>query len=321
MGSNDEFGPDTDAIRRWLAQRDTYRSDAGRHRGDAPTRTATPEWAERTAPAAPAAQAAPPAAPPQPPRPAGPDARDAGRSVLEALGAVEPPPAPARPTEPSRPATAAEARLDALITPPASPTDSQPEVEPEAGPEAAEEPAPRHKAPAAKPLPPRDDSTAGTSTDQDFTPRSRAHAVLSVLLLLTLLATAGAAYFAATQPSVGTYGIAGTLGVLLLVVWAVRSSTTATSVRVRRGVLEIRRGGGLEVADLANPYTPIAILGVPEKRSWRVLIERVDRPLLEIDASMVEPYAFTGLLLRLRPDLWDAAVDDARIQAGITPKP
>jgi hypothetical protein len=141
---------------------------------------------------------------------------------------------------------------------------------------------------------------------------------MGFVLLAVVAATGVAGYFAATEPSTLSFGLAGTLAVLTLVVWAVRASTTTTRVQVRRGVLEVRRGGGLEIADLANPYTPILILGVPERRNWRVLVERVDRPLIEIDASMVEPYAFTGLLLRIRPDLWDAAVDEARADAGVT---
>ena len=297
MGRDDEFGPDTDAIRRWLSQRETYRSDPGRHRGES-----------RASDVAPAAAAAP--VPPPPTRPSGPDGREVGRSVLEALGSVAPPPEPPAPTAP---ATAAEARLEALMSPPAvaSPAEPTPAAgEPAA--EAARVSTGRHAAP-----PPQVPSS-GTSTDLDFKPRTRARTAMGFLLLAVAAGAAAAVYFAVQQPSNLSYGLAGTLAVLTLVVWAVRASTTTTRVRVRHGVLEVRRGGGLEMADLANPYTPILILGVPERRNWRVLVERVDRPLIEIDASMVEPYAFTGLLLRIRPDLWDAAVDEARADAGVT---
>jgi hypothetical protein len=298
MGRDDEFGPDTDAIRRWLSQRETYRSDAGRHRGEA-----------RPADALPASTAAP-ASPTRPQRPSGPDGREVGRSVLEALGTASPAPEPA----PSTSATAAEARLEALISPPAAagPTEqTAPAARSQPAAPAARESTGRHAAPP--PVPP-----SGTSTDLDFKPRTRARTAMGFVLLAVVAATGVAGYFAATEPSTLSFGLAGTLAVLTLVVWAVRASTTTTRVQVRRGVLEVRRGGGLEIADLANPYTPILILGVPERRNWRVLVERVDRPLIEIDASMVEPYAFTGLLLRIRPDLWDAAVDEARADAGVT---
>ncbi|GAA3827785.1 hypothetical protein [Nocardioides panacisoli] len=299
MGRDDEFGPDTDAIRRWLSQRETYRADPGRHRGEA------------RASDLPSATAAPPPPPAPPAQSSGPDGREVGRSVLEALGSVTPPPAAPTPTAPS---TAAEARLEALISPPvaAGPTEqTAPAARPEPAAPAAQETPGRHA--AAPPAP-----SSGTSTDLDFKPRTRARTAMGLLLLAVLVGTAAAAYYAVQQPSTLSYGLLGTLGVLTLVVWAVRASTTTTRVQVRRGVLEVRRGGGLEIADLANPYTPILILGVPERRNWRVLVERVDRPLIEIDASMVEPYAFTGLLLRIRPDLWDAAVDEARADVGVS---
>ncbi|TWG91404.1 hypothetical protein L615_008000000020 [Nocardioides sp. J9] len=124
MGSNDEFGPDTETIRAWLAKRATYAKDArviGAPRGSVSGGTTTP------APAAPATSRRRESAPepdvaPDPesverpsrlsaaegPRP---DSRNAGRSVLDALGTspVE------RPARPAADATeAGRSVLDAL---------------------------------------------------------------------------------------------------------------------------------------------------------------------------------------------------------------
>lgn len=75
MGSDDEFGPDTETIRAWLSKRASYARDArviGAPRGNGRSADPAPE----------------PASVPATPRlTASPDSVDVGRSVLEALGA------------------------------------------------------------------------------------------------------------------------------------------------------------------------------------------------------------------------------------------
>jgi hypothetical protein len=115
MGSNDEFGPDTETIRAWLAKRATYARDArviaaprgtlttdvprdpgpSRARAEAAAEIPPAEQAER--PADPKGQTPARLGPGMPGTPR-PDGRNAGRSVLDALDG------PDRPTPPSRPA-------------------------------------------------------------------------------------------------------------------------------------------------------------------------------------------------------------------------
>lgn len=266
MGSDQEFGPETDTIRRWLEKRQTYRTDAGRHRGGGTAATgATGSAGSREAVFV-------TGAPPVGPVPSSaPDGHAAGRSVLDALATSGPAPAEAA----------------------------------AAAPEADE---------AAAAVPPEESS--GRTTDVTFPPRTGVRRALSLILLLVLAAAAGAGYLAYSRPSVATYGVAATLGALLLAVWAVRAGSTTAEVRIHRGQLEVRRGGGLDAVDLASPYTPVAVIGTPGHRGWRVLVERPERPLLEIDASLVEPHAFMDSLLRLRPDLWEWAAANARELIG-----
>lgn len=87
MGSNDEFGPDTETIRAWLNKRASYAKDArviGAPRGGGGLATAT---APPPAATSPTARVEP--APEQfvtPTLPSGPDSTATGRSVLAALG-------------------------------------------------------------------------------------------------------------------------------------------------------------------------------------------------------------------------------------------
>ncbi|WP_435770196.1 hypothetical protein [Nocardioides sp. SYSU DS0651] len=369
MGSNDEFGPDTESIRAWLAKRATYADDVrivGTPRGSVaapePPSEPSPEPSPEPPPEPSAAAPADPS-PPAPsarsedmtsdhgaaaqtptavrprhaagprhaaPRPAaGPDSVDAGRSVLAALG-VEAPATPAAEPPPAG-ADAAKAVLDALHADPvAQPTDRpRPAAAPRTAPETAHstwQPRPRPTPPAAAPpvarpadVPPAtvqvgrwtepvDNLTAQqATTDADFPPRSGVRRALSLILLLALAATAGASYLAWEDRSVATIGMAVTLAVLTLVVWAARAGCTTTSLSIRRGQLTVRRGGQTDVVDLASQHTPIAIVGEPGQRRWRVLVERHGLPLVVISPGMVDPHWFTTALYRVRPDLRPAA--------------
>ncbi|MCR1786124.1 hypothetical protein KVF89_26565 [Nocardioides carbamazepini] len=308
MGSNDEFGPDTESIRAWLNKRATYARDArvvGAPRGSGGLTTDP----------APRRAASPPAAGPRV------DSTSAGRSVLEALGVEAPPEPPARIAQaggldstdvgrsvvealradlPKQPTTSrAAAPAPAPAPAPAAPEPSTPK-RPAPPPQVPSEPEVRR----GRWTEPEDNLTAlNASTDAQFPARGGIRRSLSWVLLAVLVATGVASYAAAREPTSATIGAAGILGFLLLVVWAVRAGGTTTELAIRRGQLSIRRNGQTEVVDVASSYTPIAIVGEPSDRRWTVLIEREGLPLVVITRSMVDPHWFTTVLYRLRPGL------------------
>lgn len=338
MGSNDEFGPDTETIRAWLNKRATYAKDA--------RVTAAPRGAGAGAPPAapepaPEPVAEPPAAPEPPPRRRapgsgpGPDSTQAGRSVLDALGVGTPPEPPSRIAQAGSLDSTDLGRsvVDALRTPEApAPRRTRPAAEPTPPPTpppsrafTATSRPPRTPGPDAQPRraapPPREPVAPGpagadrwtepeehrnalnATTDADFPERSGVRRTMTILLLVVLAGTAGASYAAATAPTTATVGVAATLGFLLLVVWAVRAGCTTTKLTIQRGRLTIRRGGHTEVVEVGSPYTPIAIVGEPGHRRWTVLIEREGLPLVVVTRAMVDPFWFTTVLYRLRPEL------------------
>lgn len=344
MGSNDEFGPDTETIRAWLNKRATYAKDArviGAPRGG--SLAASP-----TAPEAPVAPDPSPASPPANSRLSATgadaeqpvDAVDAGRSVLAALGDTV-----ARPDTAPRPAdtqvdstTAGRSVVEALQGEPQR--DTRPRIAPADRPSA---PAPRDRGhlsadtssrtaaaraaeaprmarPASAPTPagafgvpqikhsnwtePEEHRDAlHASTDVDFPIRSGMRRAMSLILVLALAATAVASWIAYQEQTVPTGVIAGVIGFVTLVIWAVRAGCTVTHLSITRGQLKIARGGHTEVVDLGSPYTPVAIVGEPGQRQWTVLAERPGLPLVVINSSMVDPFWFTTALYRLRPEL------------------
>jgi hypothetical protein len=264
-----DFGADTDAIRRWLAKRETYAEEVGdgKHRVDLPG-TVDPE------------------------RMSVPNAREAGQHVLDALVAPEPPiatrwPIPYKPTKQQDAATAdTDPASKGYPTPPPRTGTTPGKGDPYAS-------TPEHE----------EELTSSRSTNAVFKPRKAARRTITFVFFAIAAMTIGQAYLTYQERTSVNYGLTVLLALLALVVWGVRASTSVTEMAVIHGQLEMIRDGKFEVIDLASIYTPVTVEGRPGHRGWKVYIERHDEPLLVIDSSMVDPHTFTAVLHRLRPDL------------------
>lgn len=157
-------------------------------------------------------------------------------------------------------------------------------------------------APAAARKPANESPSEGPSTNVVFTPCDGTRRLVGLLLLVALAATVIAGYFAKQDPSTLNLGIAGTLGVLTMVIWAVRAGSSIAHLSVTRGQLEILRGGGRNVFDLSSRYTPIEVIGNPGERGWKVLFLRRSMSPFVIDSSMVDPVEFMTVLRTYRPE-------------------
>ncbi len=176
---------------------------------------------------------------------------------------------------------------------------------PGAAPEATPTPTPTPTtAPTTVPVAvPREHPSAqvGVPTTVELPPKRGVRRLMGTLLVLVLLATAGAGYLAYHRPGPVSTGITATLGVLLLVTWAVRAGTPLTLMTVKGGQLEVRQGGLHLKFDLSSHYTPIDVQGAPGQRDWRVLFGRGSMPPFVVDASIVDADAFMALLTPYRP--------------------
>ncbi len=211
-----------------------------------------------------------------------PDGRVAGREILASLTETPetpdttdtPPPAETRPVEP----------------PPPAPSASEPPTE-----------APARSAPRT-----------GASTTVVFEPRTLARRGLSWLLLASLVATVLAGLTLREDRNTLTVGIAATLAVLTLALYAVRASTPVTHLAVRGGLLEVEQDGRREVFDLTSRYTPVEVAGRPGRPGWKVVLLRSDGLPQVIDSSVVNPKQFMEVLTRYRPD-FDADASTGRV--------
>lgn len=199
-----------------------------------------------------------------------PDSRQAEQDILGILRAA--PVAAAAPAAPAAPVASPPASAPARILPPVTKDEPDEPGEP-----------------------------TGRSTTVEFKPKKGPRLVMGTVLVLVLLATAGAGYLAYERPSPVTIGIAATLVVLLLVVWAVRAGTPLTRMAVKGGLLDIKQGGLHVKFDLSSHYTPIEVQGTPGQRDWRVLFGRGTLPAFVVDSTMVDPHHFMDVLARYRP--------------------
>ncbi len=136
----------------------------------------------------------------------------------------------------------------------------------------------------------------------DFSPRRGTRRVTGVLLLVTLVATAGAGWVAYDEPTTLTIGLACTLLSVTLAISGARAGASTMELSTRGGQLEVRRGSRREIFDLTSRYTQIEVVGAPGRRGWKVLLGRFGRDPLVIDSSVVDPRTFTEALQRYRRD-------------------
>jgi hypothetical protein len=167
--------------------------------------------------------------------------------------------------------------------------DSDAEQQPE--PEAAVTPTEATQPEAVLPRP----AAAAESVPHDirFRPRTTTRSAVSLLLLASVVATGRTAWQAYDEPTTSSIRLAVALGVLTVILWAVRARTTVAHLAVTGNRLEIVRSGARMVFDLDDPHTEVQVVGTPGKRGWKVVIPRRSLSPTVIDARMVDPREFT----------------------------
>ena len=130
----------------------------------------------------------------------------------------------------------------------------------------------------------------------EFKARAGARRVTGLLTLLGMAATGYLGWVAYQERTTVAYGIAGTVGLLTIVLWAAWATTSVSHLHVHGGVLEVQRAGKTERFDLTSHYTKIRTVGTPRSSRWKVLIDRPANTPFVIDRTMVDPKAFTRVL-------------------------
>jgi hypothetical protein len=130
----------------------------------------------------------------------------------------------------------------------------------------------------------------------EFKPRGTGRRLVGLITLVSLAATAYLGWQAYEERTTVAIGIAATLGVLTVVLWAAWAASPVSHLHVHGGILEVQRAGRTERFDLTSHYTVIRTQGKPRSSRWKVVIERPANTPFVIDRTMVEPKAFTRVL-------------------------
>ncbi len=130
----------------------------------------------------------------------------------------------------------------------------------------------------------------------EFKPRATGRRIVGMLALAGIAATAYLGWLAYEDGSTVAIGIAATVGVLTVILWAAWAASPVSHLHVHGGILEVQRAGHSERFDLTSHYTVIRTEGKVRSNRWRVLIERPANTPFVIDRTMVDPKAFTKVL-------------------------
>ena len=193
------------------------------------------------------------------------------------------------------------------LQPVASEPEPEPQVQPPVAPEPGFPPMPtpeqqghRARSAAALGVP---DRPAALPHAIFFKPRTGTQRLLGVLLLAFGALTVIAAAWAWRDRTPVSYGIAGVVALVTVVIWATRASAAPARLTLHGSELEIVRNGSRARFDLASANTPIEMHGEPGERRWKVLILRRSMSPYVIDGSMVDPHELSQVLRFYRPEL------------------
>ncbi len=143
----------------------------------------------------------------------------------------------------------------------------------------------------------------GFSMNVDFKPRTLTRSLLSLVLVLTLAVTVFVGLTLRDNQNTLNIALTAILAALVLFIYSVRAGAAVSRMRVRGGLLEIKRGGRRDVFDLSSRFTPIDVIGRPGRAGWKVVMLRADGMPQLIDSSVVDPKHFMEVLTFYRPDL------------------
>lgn len=135
----------------------------------------------------------------------------------------------------------------------------------------------------------------------EFAPRRGPQLLLTAVLMVCVASTAAVGWIAYQDRTPTVVATAVAVAALTVFVWAIWAGSSPTRMTATEGRLEIRRSGGRHVFDLVSPALPIEERGRPGERGWKVVFGRRGREPFVVDASMVDPHAFSRVLDHYRP--------------------
>jgi hypothetical protein len=124
--------------------------------------------------------------------------------------------------------------------------------------------------------------------------------VAGSILVLALAGLVPSLVLTITTQSMGAIaGLAASALVAVIFRGALMSSGI-TTVDLKGSILRIRKGGVLDIINLADPVHVVALVGDPDESSWRLRVEAVDGRIIDLGPRQVDAQEMHRIVLYYR---------------------
>ena len=118
--------------------------------------------------------------------------------------------------------------------------------------------------------------------------RAKPRILAGVVLLASLAGVLGFLAWAIISRSVGAIAGLAACAIVAVIFRGALMGAGVTTVDLKGPVLRIRRGGVLDVVNLADAMHRVELVGSPDQPTWRLLIETVDGRVIELGPHQVD---------------------------------
>jgi hypothetical protein len=119
--------------------------------------------------------------------------------------------------------------------------------------------------------------------------KARPRVVAGSLLVLALVGVLVSLVLTITTQSVGAIAGLATCAIIAVIFRGALMGSGITTVDLKGSILRIRKGGQLDIVNLADPVHLVELDGTPGQPSWRLRLEAVDGRVVELGPQQVDP--------------------------------
>jgi hypothetical protein len=118
--------------------------------------------------------------------------------------------------------------------------------------------------------------------------RARPRMLASGVLLASLAGVIGFLALAIITQSIGAIAGLVACAIVAVIFRGALMGSGVTIVDLKGSVLRIRKGGVLDIVNLADPTHRVELVGTPDQAAWRLLMEAVDGRVVELGPRQVD---------------------------------
>lgn len=119
--------------------------------------------------------------------------------------------------------------------------------------------------------------------------KARPRAVAGSLLVLSLIGALVSLVLTISTQSVGAIAGLAACAIVAVIFRGALMGSGITTVDLKGSTLRIRKGGQLDIVNLADPVHLVELVGAPGQPSWRLRLEAIDGRVIELGPQQVDP--------------------------------